>query len=289
MTDSVFDPSAKPTKKVTPDTGNGEQKYPDYAFDPGNTPKKFAKHIIDTQNPQSGLIKAWSPSALKTFENCRYRIYLAKVLKFEEPKHPAMERGVEYHTACEQYVDGTISEFPKEMIRSPKLRFFQDDFNDLRDLYAEARVELEGEWAFDTDWVPLDWRHPNAWGRMKLDALRWEDEVSATVIDYKTGRKFGNEMAHADQGMQYVVGAFMRIPHLEHLTVSFWYLDQGEKSFPQRYSRSQAAMFLPRITERAVLLTSAQSDDFYPNPSIYNCKKCPFNRAIDGCQWRAQT
>ena len=36
----------------------------------------------------------------------------------------------------------------------------------------------------------------DVWARIKLDAIVHEDETSARVIDYKTGRQFGNEIAH---------------------------------------------------------------------------------------------
>ena len=74
---------------------------------------------------------------------------------------------------------------------------FRDDFEELRSLFADAKVELEGEWGFNTEWAPVGWMEPNTWARIKLDALVHEDESSARVIDYKTGKKFGNEIALA--------------------------------------------------------------------------------------------
>lgn len=286
MTDKpLFNPSAKPTDKV-------EQHIPDepdnkFMFKPDNTPEDYARHLADEQKDRVGLVPAWSPSRLKTFESCRWQLYLSAVLKWEYPSSPAAERGTQWHDACENFVNGTLGEWPDDMKAANKFMKFQAKFEHLRDEYADAKVDLEGEWGFDRDWSITDWRSKDTWGRMKLDALHWHTDTHATCIDYKTGRKFGNEVTHGDQGLIYTVGSFMRYPDLELLDVSFWYLDQGETSFPKRFTREQAMTFLPRITDRALTLTTAVEEDFKPSPSVYNCRWCPYNKDGDqSCEWR---
>ena len=57
------------------------------------------------------------------------------------------------------------------------------------------------------------WQPP--WLRMKLDALVMHDETTATVIDFKTGRKFGNEVvgnySYAVQGLGHVGIEFVKL------------------------------------------------------------------------------
>ncbi len=283
-----FNPKNSPTKVVEKKELIGPRSYTNFAFNPKNKPADFAKHIIDLKKAGTGLIKAWSPSSLKTFETCRFQSYLKKVLKLPTEQHPAAERGNAIHDMAESYVNGVADKWNKEL-EPKKLSHFQTDFDELRELYTCAQVELEGQWACDTDWNITDWMSPNTWGRMKLDALRWHTDTHATVIDYKTGRKYGYEITHADQAIIYTVAAFMRIPQLELVDTSFWYLDQGEKSFSQRFTRNQAMTFLPRIADRATIMTSALEGDFKPQPSIYNCRWCPFNREENGCEWRHVT
>ena len=121
--------------------------------------------------PQTlGPVKAWSYSALKVFEECPYRTYISRVRRVQEPSSPAADRGSQIHQEAEDYVNGTLGEFP------PSLSKFRDDFEELRSLFADAKVELEGEWGFNTEWAPVGWMEPNTWARIKLDALVHEDE-----------------------------------------------------------------------------------------------------------------
>lgn len=256
-------------------------------FKPGKS--AFApKRIIRIEDAGTGLVKTWSASGLKDYETCPYRVKLAKVDKVEREKHPAATRGTAIHDIAEKYVMGEDAELSEETTRFlpewetkifPK---FKERFEALREKYADGKVELEGEWAFTKEWGVTGWSVPDTWARMKLDVLEHESETSAKIIDHKTGRKFGNEVTHAGQGMIYAIGTFMRYPKLEFLETNFWYLDH-DKDMPQRYTREQAMVFLPRVTSRAVIMTSDKQME--PKPSIHNCKWCPFNKN-ETCDWR---
>ena len=160
----------KLTQTTRPDSADGLNK-----------PEKF------------GPVATWSYSALKTFEECRYRTYIQRVKKIPEPPSPAADRGTAIHKLAEDFVKAEIGELP------PELGKFDDQFHELRHLFAEAKVELEGEWGFSIEWEPVGWMVPQTWARIKLDALVHQDETCARVIDFKTGKKFGNEIPHAQQ------------------------------------------------------------------------------------------
>ena len=154
-----------------------------------------------------GEIKSWSYSGLKVFEQCPFRSYLARVKKIREESGPAAERGTVIHQEAEDYVNGTLGEFPDT------LKKFKDNFEELRNGFINAQVELEGDWGFDTEWQAVGWNDKNTWARVKLDALVHQDETSARVIDYKTGKKWGNEIAHSQQALLYAIATFMRYPN----------------------------------------------------------------------------
>ena len=226
------------------------------------------ENVIATDAPkEQGLIPAWSHSTLKTFETCAYRSYIAKVKKIQEDFGPAAARGSDIHEKAEHYVNGTLGEFPQE------LKKFESQFKTLRQLFIEAKVELEGEWGFTVDWEPCGWLEPVTWARIKLDAMVHETETSARVIDYKTGKKFGNEISHSQQALTYAIGSFFRYPELQHVQTELWYLDQNETTI-QAYTRDEAMLFMPKLHQRAVAMTTATS--FPPNPSNYNCKWCSY-------------
>jgi RecB family exonuclease len=216
-------------------------------------------------------IPTWSYSALSTFEKCPFRSFLQKIKKIQEPQHPAAKRGTDIHDQAERYVRGEI-EFPKS------LKKFTDSFENLRELFDKGQVELEGDWGFTQDWEICEWRAEDVWARIKLDAMVRMDDTSARVIDYKTGRKFGNEIAHGQQALLYAIASFIRYPELEFIRTELWYLDHAAVA-EQTYTRAQAMLFYPRWVERATIMTTAT--DFPPKPSKQACRWCSYRTSGD--------
>ena len=59
-------------------------------------------NVLEAESPKElGLIPAWSYSALKTYETCAYRSYIAKVKKVQEDYGPAAARGTDIHTQAD--------------------------------------------------------------------------------------------------------------------------------------------------------------------------------------------
>ena len=218
------------------------------------------------------LIPAWSHSTLKTFESCAYRSYIAKVKRIQEDFGPAAKRGSAIHKLAEDYVRGQLPEFPSD------LKKFKSKYEELRKLFTATKVEVEGDWGFTIDWEPCAWMAPDVWARIKLDAIVHETDTSARVIDYKTGKMFGNEISHSQQALTYAIGTFFRYPKLEHVQTELWYLDHGETTL-QAYTRDQAMVFMPKLHERAIEMTTATT--FPPNPSTYNCRWCSYKQGED--------
>ncbi len=228
-------------------------------------------------------IPAWSYSRLTIFEQCKLRARLAFIDKIPEPERPLPpgkteqpnDRGQRVHDAAERFVRGGV-----ELI--PELSTFKAEFLSLRDLYAQGKVSLEGEWAIDEDWAPVAWRSSTAWGRIKLDAFVHLSPQHAVVIDYKTGKKYGNEVKHAEQGQLYQLAAFMRYPKLRVIDVEFWYTDQDELVHTQ-YTRERGLKFYTSFNNRGRKLTG--ETDFTANPNIFSCKWCPYGPSGTGhCQ-----
>ena len=235
-------------------------------------------NVMEASKPKElGLIPAWSHSTLKTYETCPYRIYISKVKRISEDYGPAAKRGSVIHEEAEHYVEGTLAEFPDS------LKKFTTQFEHLRNMYDEGKVELEGEWGFSMDWKPVGWMGEDTWARIKLDALVQQDDTSARVIDYKTGKKWGNEIAHSQQGLLYAIGTFFRYPHIEYVQTEFWYIDKGETT-KKPYTREQAMTFVPGWHQRAVAMTTAE--DFPPTPSKEACRWCSYKKGdYPECEW----
>ena len=143
--------------------------------------------------------------------------------------------------------------------------------NQLRHLFKLGKVFLEGEWAQDRDWEITDWK--TGWLRLKLDAMVRISKTMAVVIDYKTGRKFGNEVKHAEQLQLYALVTFLRHSELDELWAELWYPDAKDLT-SVHFTRDQALRFLRVWTRRGDDVTTCT---VWPaNPNIYTCQWCGY-------------
>lgn len=218
-------------------------------------------------------ISSWSHSKLGDFEKCKFLAWLKHDQKIPEPERPlppgktehANDRGTRIHTAAELYINGQVD------TQIPEMSKFAAEFEHLRHLFSAGLVSLEGEWALDENWEPTDWR--TGWHRSKVDAIVLPDPHQAIVIDFKSGKKFGNEVKHAEQTQLYALNAIMRHPELEVVTTELWYLDIDELT-PASFTRAQILRFKPNFDRRGRALTSCV--DFPPNPNVYSCQWCQY-------------
>lgn len=224
-------------------------------------------------------ISAWSFSALQVFEQCKFRSKLARIDKIPEPDRGPPpgnltewhnDRGNRVHDECENYVRGK-GDFPIEASK------FGLEIERIKDLFARGKVVMEDMWCFDVNWcVVADDDYDNIWTRIKLDVAVFMTETWAVAIDYKTGKRFGNEVKHAEQVTLYALAMFLRYPKLEKVTAELWYLDQDELA-SMTFTRKQALRFFKGFNTRGLAMTTCIS--FPANANAYSCKWCPYGPA----------
>lgn len=237
------------------------------------TPTRVIPIIPAHINLPKPPLKSWSFSSLQDFEKCKHYSFLKRVQKIPEPERPlpagktehANDRGSRIHDYAEHFVRGQHKSIMGEM------RAFENEFRSLRDKFKQGVVSLEGEWGMDKNWEPADWSA--AWLRLKLDALVFLSPQEAVAIDYKTGRKFGNEVKHAEQLQLYQLVTFLRYPQLETVHTELWYLDQDELT-TMTFRRGQGLRFRQKWDMRAASMMNAV--DFPPNPNVFTCKFCMY-------------
>ncbi len=218
------------------------------------------------------MIQSWSFSKLQDFEKCKFLCWLKHDQKIPEPERPlpkgktehANDRGSRIHNSAECFSNGTGPLIPE-------LTKFTDHFEKLKRLYKVGRVEMEGEWGMSEDWEIAPWK--TAWLRLKLDVLVHASKYDAVVIDHKTGRKFGNEVKHAQQLKLYALVTFLRFPELEEVTSEIWYLDSDEIT-SQAFTRAQALRFKQSFNKRGAALTNCEV--WPPNANVYACQWCGY-------------
>ena len=220
------------------------------------------------------MIKSWSFSRNSDFETCKKMAFLKYVERIPEPERPlppgksehANDRGTRVHDSCEHFVDGTSDDLAPEAEKH-----FGWQLTWLRELHKDGLVSLEGEWGMDRDWNVAGWKE--GWLRLKLDAIVFHSDTEATVIDYKTGKKWGNEVKHAQQLQLYQLITFLRYPKLEHVTAELWYLDQNEVT-SQKFTRSQGLRFKQNWQNKGTAITTATT--FPTNANKFSCKYCAY-------------
>lgn len=220
-------------------------------------------------------IRSWSYSRLLDFEACPLMAKLKIIDKIPEPERPlppgktehANDRGTRVHNECELYVRGE-GPLPQEA------RYFEDEFKSLAAKFKKGMVSLEGEWGFDKNWQPVDWKL--AWLRVKLDANIHLSNTHAAVVDYKTGKKFGNEVKHGEQLQMYALAVFLRYPQVEHVTAELWYLDVNDLTRLD-VTRPIGLRQLKPFDKRGRKMTEAT--EFPANPNAHSCRYCPYHPA----------
>ena len=222
--------------------------------------------------------KAWSFSSLTSYEECPHRVKLKAEKATTLPREES--RGERIHKLAEDYVAGKLDKLPHE------LRKFEGDIEEDRRLFAEGKVELEGEWGFTPDWQPTGWF--DAWFRAKLDQFHYDPTDGtnhAMVVDWKTGKSFGNEIKYASQGQLYALACFMRHPELETVEVIFRFIDEGKSKRKTYVQNKQLDRMFERWMERAHRMLT--DDECAPKPHRIRCKYCLYGptNGSSACGW----
>lgn len=210
------------------------------------------------------------------FEQCKRRAKLAFIDRIKEPERPPLPNGKEYPNDRGDRVHVHLDDFVKGTRAAPPIE--ADDFKDevfrIRELYQEGRVHAEQMWCYDDAWVSVHERDfANIRMRIKTDVTVFKSPEEVIIIDYKTGRRFGNELKHAQQLQLYGIGAVMKYDQVDHVIAELWYLDQKEL-VSQKFERKHAIRFLNGWDQRLDKMFNEKK--FPASPSRENCKWCPY-------------
>lgn len=218
----------------------------------------------------------WSYSALSLYTKCPLRWRFEKVDKLPTVRNEKADRGVQIHKEAEDYVSGLSPELPESLAK------FKQHFAAARRCFVKGQTSLEQAWGYDRDWSPCDFKSEPIWLKVFCDMVVFlKKGKTIVVIDYKTGKRFGNEIAHGEQLQLYIAAAAQRYPDVTDFIAELWYLDVDELiSFS--YTREDADDFVRYYTTRAKNMEKAiQNNKFEPIATIQNCKFCPFKQTCE--------
>ena len=80
------------------------------------TPKKLALTKV------AKAVTSWSFSRYGDYKKCPLAFKLKHIDKIQEPKSPAMQRGIDIHNLAEAYVVGKLAKLPPELAATPAVK-----------------------------------------------------------------------------------------------------------------------------------------------------------------------
>lgn len=228
-------------------------------------------------------IKDWSFSRLTTYEGCNLRGYLQYALKrafAETYDRSHAERGNAIHTGAETYLKGEAA-----LIKELTTPLTIIRLNEYKTLVEQGRAIVEQEWGFTRDWQPTGWFAPDTWQRTKCDVVADFGDL-VEVGDWKSGKKDGNEVKHAQQAMLYAIDALIKYPKANEVRTRFIYTDESREKV-MTHSRIATMRMLPDWDARARKMTQAMV--FPHKANKINCRFCPYAPHVNGgdgsCQY----
>jgi hypothetical protein len=215
----------------------------------------------------------WSYKKLKMYRSCPFSVYLKYVKRVPEPprdeKFDAKRlRGIQAHDDLELCIN-IGADVPQPFV----------DFTEIIESYRALGATAEKDEYFDRNWNPMTPEMSssgfplNHWLVVKKD-VRLATAEYVLVADWKTGKKFGNEVDHFEQMKLYAVAEWRKDPGFPEYVVELQYLDQKDTwshTFTPRDLERHWATFDKDVT---LLMTDTR---FRPKPNLLTCKYCPYN------------
>src|SRR5574343_622727 len=238
-------------------------------------------------------IKFWSFSSAQNFDKCPKILEHRYVLK--TPKDPrdniAANRGTEIHKEIELFISSVVGgsyttgthkhsepfDGPKPTPIDPPNFSYEGLVGEFAELCKVHPFTQEEMLYFDKDWnlVP---KFEDAWLLMAMDLFIRVSDTECIIVDWKSGKKEGNEVKHMHQGQLYALGAWKKFPELEKFKVVFVYIDQNTKT-ESTWKRGHL--------ERAYKIWDTKGKEitntliFSAKPNKTNCKYCDYKQSCD--------
>ena len=220
----------------------------------------------------------WSWSMLQVYRNCHYEARLKYLEHSPEPPRDSddrRDRGSARHKMAEDFVLADDAPFPEELVK------FEGPLTDARNVRRDklGDVHIERKMFFDQNWQPC--QEEGRWLIVIPDLSITVPKQFDLTVDYKTGKRYGNELKHYGQCELYSIAAWIEHPEFPEQEAELWYLDQKE-IWPITYTVAQLSKAQVRLDKEVHLMMADKVHR--PNPSKATCKYCPFSpRGTGAC------
>jgi hypothetical protein len=209
--------------------------------------------------------RAWSHSALNSFETCPKRYFHLSVAKdVRDVKSEQQDWGQDVHTAMQNYFKkGTP--FPLGM------KQFEPLVEPLARLPGHPIVEQK--LALDQQLQPCAWFADHVWVRAVVDAA-FIKGTRALLVDWKTGRRKDDD----DQLALSAAMMFAQMPELETVDSAFcWLQERPAQAYVRTvFTRGNVPEIWDRFLRRVAAYQEAhRTMNFPPQPGPFCRKYCP--------------
>ena len=198
-------------------------------------------------------MKRWSFTTLLNYEKCPY----STTFPYRQVDNEFTARGREVH---ERIAEALISKQPTTELRSVLSSKVQSN---LAPILVEESYYLSEAWE--------DCPRSSAWLVVKPD-LVIREEAAWVVVDFKTGKSFGNELKHGQQVQLYQVALAHIYPEVGGWRSELWYVDEDKVVASGVNGREKILKMRPRWDQRGHAFTDATA--YPPKPSKMSCKYC---------------
>lgn len=218
-------------------------------------------------------IPAWSFSSIKTFDQCPKKYYHLKVARDVQEDHNAehLLYGKRFHKAAELYIKDD-EDLP------PEFNFAKGVLDNLKSMRGQKFCEYE--MGLTENLTPCSFNAPEVWWRGIADLIIIDDNGTARVLDYKTGKS----AKYADKGQLELMtlAIFKHFPEVVRVKAGLLFVIAN--AFPKAsYHRDDEAKLWEKwLTDYTRMKRAYENDVWNPRPSGL-CKKhcvvlsCPHN------------
>ena len=208
-------------------------------------------------------IPAWSFSSIKTFEQCPKKFYHLKVAKDYQEDQGAehLLYGTAYHEAAEHYIRDDVP-------LPPQFAFSKGVLDSLKNRPGKKLCEYE--MGLTENLEPCGFKDPNVWWRGIADLIILEDDGTARVVDYKTGKS----AKYADKGQLELMALaiFKHFPEVTNVKAALLFVIA--KAFPKAaYSKDDEPKLWEKwLRDHGRMRRAYETGVWNPQPSGL-CKK----------------
>jgi hypothetical protein len=213
-------------------------------------------------------LTAWSYSRYAVYELCplKFKEQVLGGAKFEG--NAATRRGDKLHKSVASYITGGIA-LESDCVQFP---YVQKLINELRTFDDKV---VEQQWGFTRKWEPTGWFGDGTWFRNILDVAVLYEDMSADVIDWKSGKKYDS---NADQMELNALSLFRHFKPATAVTTRMVYFDTGGEDTAD-FKKSDEPLLLDKWEKKVAPMFN--DTVFNPRPND-KCRFCDFRKSNGG-------